>query len=83
MVANSGQTILLGGLISENKSDIDKSVPLLSKIPLVGYLFSSTTEATEKTELVILVTPRVIYNTNQWDSIKDNFKKGLGMLQFE
>ncbi|MGB1197722.1 MAG: secretin N-terminal domain-containing protein [Thalassotalea sp.] len=81
-VANSGQTILLGGLISENTYDIDKSIPVLGDIPLLGAFFSSTTQSSEKTELVILVTPRVIYNTNQWDGIKDNFKAGLEQLSF-
>ncbi|RHW74876.1 secretin N-terminal domain-containing protein [Colwellia sp. RSH04] len=81
-VANSGQTILLGGLISENSYDIDKGVPLLRELPLLGVLFSNTTESIEKTELVVLVTPRVIYNTNQWEGIKDNFKRGLETMTF-
>ena len=82
VVANSGKTILLGGLVSENKYNIDKGVPFLSDIPLLGYLFKGTIQTTEKTELVVLVTPKVIFDTNQWDSIKTNFEQGLEMLSY-
>ncbi|TPH18967.1 secretin N-terminal domain-containing protein [Litorilituus lipolyticus] len=82
VVANSGKTILLGGLVSENAYDIDKGVPFLSSIPIFGYLFKSETQSKEKTELVVLVTPRIIFDDNQWDNIKHNFKQGLDMLTY-
>ncbi len=82
VVANSGSTILLGGLISENSSDADTKVPLLGDIPFFGNLFKGKSDTTSKTELVILVTPRVIYDQNQWLDIKENFKKGIENIQF-
>ncbi|MDI4652077.1 MULTISPECIES: secretin N-terminal domain-containing protein [Pseudoalteromonas] len=82
VVANSGSTILLGGLISENNSDIDTQVPVLGDIPLIGNLFKGKSNAKSKTELVILVTPRVIYDQNQWINIKENFKKGVENIDF-
>lgn len=82
VVANSGSTILLGGLISENSSDIATKVPFFGDIPLIGNLFQGKNDAKSKTELVILVTPRVIYDQNQWIDIKENFKKGIENIDF-
>ncbi|PHS21106.1 MAG: hypothetical protein COA85_13405 [Robiginitomaculum sp.] len=69
-VAESGQTIVLGGLISENRTINDNSVPFFSSIPLIGRLFDSTDDTKDKTELVVLVTPRVIESPQEWDDIK-------------
>jgi len=82
VVANSGATILLGGLISENNSDVVSKVPLLGDIPLLGNLFKTVKEGKDKTELVVLVTPRVIYDQNQWHDIKNNFQKGVENIIF-
>lgn len=82
VVANSGSTILLGGLISESRSDIESKVPLFGDIPIIGNLFKGKNDAKSKTELVILVTPRVIYDQNQWLDIKENFKKGIENIEF-
>jgi type II secretory pathway component GspD/PulD (secretin) len=55
-----GETIILGGLIS-HREDVTKSgVPLLSDIPLLGYLFSSTTKKKVRTELMLLLRPTVL-----------------------
>ncbi len=55
-----GDTLIIGGLISENTKNEGNSVPILGSIPLLGRLFSSETKATTKTELVILIKPRII-----------------------
>ncbi len=58
-VAN-GDTAAIGGIYEEGvRSDVDK-VPLLGDIPVAGYLFKTTNKATEKTELLIFITPRII-----------------------
>ncbi|RUO74556.1 hypothetical protein CWI80_04235 [Pseudidiomarina sediminum] len=77
VVAQSGQTILLGGLISENSSSGDSKVPLLGDVPLLGNLFKSETEKSEKTELVIFITPRIIERTEQWEEIRKTIADGL------
>ena len=82
IVAQSGQTVMLGGLISENYSSGGAGVPLLSKIPLIGALFKSNTENSDRTELVMLITPRVINDLSEWQELKDSFKKGLEALDF-
>ena len=83
VVAESGQTIILGGLISETRTINDRSVPFFSSIPLFGKLFDATTDTADKTELVVLVTPRVIESTNEWNVIKAKFVQGLSKLNFD
>jgi hypothetical protein len=59
-MAATGQTVILGGLITQSKSLLHRQVPLLGDIPLVGYLFRFDSEADERTELLIIMTPHVI-----------------------
>jgi len=80
VVAESGQTVILGGLISENISEIETKVPLLGDMPFIGALFRGETEKTVKTELVIMVTPKIIEKTNEWDDVKAKFAAGLQNL---
>ncbi|WP_369621772.1 secretin N-terminal domain-containing protein [Pseudoalteromonas distincta] len=83
VVAQSGQTIILGGLISENKSNSNSKVPLFGDLPLIGALFRADTESNDRTELVVLVTPRVIESANEWDKIKGLFQGSLQRLTIE
>lgn len=55
-----GQTVVLGGLLSENITKIKDKVPFLGDMPLVGRLFRSESSSTEKKNLMIFVTPRII-----------------------
>jgi len=80
VVARSGETILLGGLIAENKTETVAKVPWLGDIPFLGGLFRSTTESTERTELVIMITPRVIDQDTKWRDILDSLDGALRYL---
>jgi general secretion pathway protein D len=55
-----GQTIVLGGLISDNVTRVKDKVPILGDIPLVGKLFRNESSQTQKKNLVIFVTPTII-----------------------
>jgi len=55
-----GQTAVVGGLIQTIKSKTDRGVPILSKIPLLGYLFKNSNDIAKRTELVIFLTPHLI-----------------------
>jgi general secretion pathway protein D len=59
-VAQDGQTIALGGLISYNYNKTVNRIPLLGDIPWLGVLFGSTSVNTTETELIVLLTPHVI-----------------------
>jgi len=55
-----GQTLLLGGLISSNQFDSDRSVPFMSKIPLIGWLFRSHSDSKDDRTMFVLLTAHVI-----------------------
>lgn len=60
IVAPNGQTMVLGGIFESNKDEFDEGLPLLNKIPLVGWLFHQQNVARNKRELLIFVTPRIV-----------------------
>ena len=60
VLVKSGDTILIGGIVQETKSDIESKVPILGSIPLIGWLFKYNTKVTTRTNLVILLTPHII-----------------------
>lgn len=62
-----GQTIVLGGLIKEDITDNDSRVPILGSIPLLGKLFQTKGERFSRTELMVLITPRIIRETSDLD----------------
>ena len=56
----SGETVVMGGLIRDSSTDGRSGVPVLHELPLVGNLFGTTTEESRRTELLVLITPRVL-----------------------
>lgn len=83
VIAQSGETIVLGGLISENQNKTDTRVPFFSAIPILGSLFDSKSNESGKTELVVLVTPRVLESNDEWQDFKRNFVENLELLKLE
>jgi len=60
VVLLNNQTLVLGGLIQTRRTYVKVGIPFLNRIPVLGYLFGSTDEKIEKTELLLLITPRVV-----------------------
>lgn len=60
VAVRSGETIVLGGLIRDNNSRGRQGVPVLHDIPVLGNLFGATTINTDRTELLVMITPRVV-----------------------
>jgi type II secretory pathway component GspD/PulD (secretin) len=60
VMVKDGITITIAGLIEEREINKVEGVPLLCKIPILGYLFTNTSKQKEKTELVIFLTPRIM-----------------------
>lgn len=59
VVLENGETLCLGGLIRKSKSEVRSAVPFLGSIPLLGRLFSYTSEEEEENELAIFITPHI------------------------
>jgi len=77
VVASHGQTIVLGGLILENGTRDESKVPLLGDIPILGNLFKYTARKTDKTELLVLVTPTILTSTDDAVKVSDQIRKEL------
>ncbi|MCG8470520.1 MAG: type IV pilus secretin PilQ [Desulfobacterales bacterium] len=60
LIMNDGETIVIGGIIKSNKTFGESAFPLLSKIPVLGWLFKNRTRSEDKQELLVFLTPRVV-----------------------
>ncbi|OGR32865.1 MAG: hypothetical protein A2091_09930 [Desulfuromonadales bacterium GWD2_61_12] len=72
----SGQTMVIGGLISDTSSSVKRGIPFLGDIPVVGWLFSNYNQKKGKTELVIFLTPYIL-NTSAIDDIRKEHESRL------
>lgn len=73
--AQNGQVIVLGGLMQENKNNLDGKRPVLGDIPLLNALFRTKNKAKSKTELVILLRP-IVVDKNTWlDQLEQSEKR--------
>jgi hypothetical protein len=68
--AHDGETVVFAGLISKSKLVNRRSVPYLGDLPILGQLFRYDTESEKRTELLIIMTPRVVKNEADIDEIK-------------
>ncbi|MBU2520967.1 MAG: type IV pilus secretin PilQ [Proteobacteria bacterium] len=65
LLVSDGETIVIGGIIKETLNWSESKVPLLGDIPVLGWLFKTKYRVTEKSELLIFITPRVIHLEQQ------------------
>ncbi|MCL2669475.1 MAG: type II secretion system secretin GspD [Syntrophaceae bacterium] len=70
-----GETVVIGGMIEDNTDTGTYKVPLLGDIPLLGWLFKSRVTATERTNLFVFVTPRIIRTSEDASVIHDDKKE--------
>lgn len=75
VVVENGQTLVLGGIMSESKGTTQSKIPILGDIPILGYLFRNTSIGKTKTELVIMITPFVIKDTEIASKISEEIRK--------
>ncbi|HUK11191.1 MAG TPA: secretin N-terminal domain-containing protein [Stellaceae bacterium] len=71
---SDGSTVLLGGFISDNKTDNDLGIPVLKDIPVVGNLFKRTHIDDEREELLIFITPYIINSSRDSDQVTNSFQ---------
>ncbi len=69
VMVESGQTVVLGGLIDEDVQESVQKVPLLGDIPIIGHLFKSTTDSTRKRNLMVFLKPQIITDQNVMNSM--------------
>lgn len=82
-VVQDGDTLAIGGIITERKSRDRTGIPYLMDIPVLGRFFGVTTDSIERTELVILITPHVIRNREEAKSVTEEFMEDLSAVKRE
>ena len=73
----SGQSVILGGLIKNKREDSTSGVPILSRLPILGNLFRQQSNSDRRTELLVIITPHVIDNPAQAQAITEEFRNKL------
>ncbi len=80
VAVKDGDTLVLGGLIRDNRAENVSGIPILYRIPWIGHLFGTTKDTFKRTELVVLITPRVVENRRDAFDITKEFKQRLREL---
>jgi general secretion pathway protein D len=80
VAVNSGDTIILGGLITEDRDLSESGVPVLHKIPGLGALFGTKADNQARTELIVLITPTAIGNSTAALQVTESFRRRLQKL---
>ena len=80
-VVKDGDTIALGGLILRNKTVGSSGIPFLADIPVVGALFGTQTHNDDRTELLILLTPRIIRDSDEARNVTEELRNRLEALK--
>lgn len=74
---NSGSTIVIGGLIRDDKTNIEKKIPLVGDLPLIGGLFKFQKERLQKTNLLMFITPHVVSSQEDMERITEAKRKEM------
>jgi len=72
-----GGSVLLGGLMSTNRSQSNRGIPILKDVPLLGALFRADNQSYNRTELVVLITPYIISDEREAEAITQAFRQRL------
>jgi general secretion pathway protein D len=75
VTVEDGDTIAIGGIITESTTETSQGVPYLHRLPYIGAVFGSKSNTKQRTELIIFLTPRVIYDTTQISDATDELKQ--------
>ena len=76
----TGQTMVMGGLISEDKENSSKGLPLISRVPILGGLFGNQNLTSNRTELVLFITPRVVESEADVGRVIDDMRRKMERL---
>ena len=80
VAVRSGESVVLGGLIRENAANNENGVPWLHKAPIIGPLFGTTEKTRDRTELIVILTPRALYNDEEIRQVSDEMTSQIRNL---
>jgi general secretion pathway protein D len=81
VVVASGESITLGGLIRETKQYGSTGIPLLSKIPLIGAAFGTQNFTRRRTELVLIITPKIVSDASQARQVTNELRERMPSIR--
>ncbi|SEH48220.1 type II secretion system secretin GspD [Magnetospirillum fulvum] len=81
VAVQDGQTVALGGLIRDNLSRGSNGIPLLKDIPYLGSLFGATDNSRVRTELLVLLTPRVVRSSAEAQAVTDELRRKISTIE--
>ncbi|OUR60958.1 hypothetical protein A9Q74_10480 [Colwellia sp. 39_35_sub15_T18] len=82
VLARSGQTVVLGGLIQEDTTVSSSGVPFFQDIPIIGNLFISKSEEKTRSELIILLTPKVLSDGDDIENLIRDYSRNSAEIKF-
>ncbi len=77
VAVRSGESVVLGGLIRENKSEGSSGVPFLHSLPVIGGLFGTKSSESDRTELLVVITPRVVFDDSDLRDVSREMRRQM------
>ncbi len=81
VTVQSGDTLVIGGLIRDNKTNSNTGIPFLKDMPVLGGLFSTTVNNDTRTELIVLLTPKAVRDQGESRAVTKEFRERLKELE--
>jgi general secretion pathway protein D len=81
VAVRSDESVVLGGLIRENATAGSQGLPFLHKIPVVGGLFGTVSDTDTRTELLVIITPRALYNESELREVSDEMRSRIRNME--
>jgi general secretion pathway protein D len=79
IAVSDGQTIAIGGLIQDSRTKDKNGVPVLQDIPVLGWLFGTHSDQLTRTELIVLITPHIVRNSDDARAVSDELQRKVPM----
>jgi general secretion pathway protein D len=83
VTVGDGKTIVIAGLTRQDEKRVERRVPIIGSIPLIGLLFRQTVDTKENTNLLILVTPHILSDAAASDRMMDEWRRRTGLTPDE
>ena len=81
VAVRSHESVVLGGLIRENATNTESGIPFLYKLPVLGPLFGATEKEDRRTELLVIITPKAIYNEEDLRKVSEEMRSQIRHME--
>ncbi|MEE9584499.1 MAG: secretin N-terminal domain-containing protein, partial [Candidatus Brocadiales bacterium] len=81
LVVEDSRTIIIAGIIESRYDNVVEKIPVISRIPVLGHLFKSQSRTKKKTELMLILTPHIVNNSDDADRLTQEFERRLKAIE--